>query len=97
MKTNEDFIKTAASLTWTFAKTMPQYPHEYIVREKTADTDIYEAMFYIIGERGHWGEWKGTPKQYYRPGDGYYYWRMTDDVNESIVINRAKESEYEHR
>ena len=94
---NNDFAKAAASLTWTFAKTMPQCPHEYIVKGKTADVEVYEMMFDTIGEHGGWGEWKGTPQQYYRPGDGYYYWRMTDDVNESVIINRAKETDYDKR
>ena len=29
-----DFVDTAE---WTFAKTMPEWPHEYIVRERVSD------------------------------------------------------------
>ena len=93
--TSNEFSNYAATFTWTYAKTMPQCPHEYIVKGKTAVTDAYEAMFYTIGELGDWGDWKGTPQQYYRPGDGYYYWRMTGDINESVIINRAKEEAYD--
>jgi len=92
--TNDEFIIAAQSFIWTFAKTMPQWPHEYIVKGKTADHETYEAMFHAIGERGDWGDWKGTPRQYYRPGDGWYYWRMTEDVSESVIINRATEDTY---
>ena len=74
-----------------FAKTMPECPHWYIVRGKTADDDTYIAMFRTIEEHGIWREWNGSPQQYLHPGDGYYYWKMTDDINESIIINRAKE------
>ena len=90
---NDKFISAAYSFTWTFAKTMPQCPHEYIVRGKTADDDTYFAMFRAIEERGVWREWNGTPQQYLHPGDGYYYWKMTNDINESTIINRAKEKE----
>jgi len=86
-----EFKKAADSFTWTYAKTMPQCPHEYIVRGKTADDDTYFAMFRAIEERDVWREWNGTLQQYLHPGDGYYYWKMTDDINESKIINRAEE------
>jgi hypothetical protein len=38
--TNEEFSIAASSLKWTFAKTMPESPHEYIVRNKTAENDM---------------------------------------------------------
>jgi hypothetical protein len=90
---NAEFVATAEKFMWTFAKTMPQCPHEYIVRGKTADEDTYLAMFRTIEARGEWGTWNNTPRQYLHPGDGYYYWKMTNDIRESIVINRAKETE----
>jgi len=31
------------------------------------------------------------PVQYLYLGDGYKYWRMTDIIAESIIINRAKD------
>ena len=89
--TDSDFIEVAQSFTWTFAKTMPQDPHWYIVRGKTADDDTYFAMYCSIKDRGVWRSWKGTPQQYLLPGDGFYYWKMTDIIEESIIINRAKE------
>ena len=91
MKDNE-FITAAQSFSWTYAKSMPQCPHEYIVRCKTADEDLYLAMFRTIEAHGEWGEWNGVPHQYLHPGDGYYYWKMTDDMQESIIINRTKET-----
>jgi uncharacterized protein YjlB len=89
---NPEFITAAASLTWTYAKTMPQNPHEYIVRGKTADEDTYCAMFRTIEERGEWGSWNDEKYQYFHPGDGYYYWKMTDNIAESVIINRAREA-----
>ena len=88
---NIEFVSASQSFIWTFAKTMPQCPHEYIVRGKTADDTTYFAMFRTIEAHGVWDKWSDTPRQYLHPGDGYYYWKMTDDMCESIIINRAKE------
>lgn len=93
--TDSDFIEAAKSFAWTFAKTMPQDPHWYIVRGKTTDDDNYFAMYRAIRDRGVWRPWKGTPQQYLHPGDGFYYWKMTDNIKESIIINRAKEEHAE--
>jgi len=89
--TDAEFISASQSFAWTFAKTMPQCPHWYIVRGKTADNETYFAMFRAIEERGVWGKWNGNPQQYLHPGDGFYYWKMTDEIAESIIINRAKD------
>ena len=88
---NDEFAVASASFVWTFANTMPQCPHEYIVRGKTADADTYFAMFRTIEARGEWGKWNNTPRQYLHPGDGFYYWKMTDCMSESVIINRAKD------
>jgi len=89
--TDAEFITATERFKWTFAKTMPQDPHEYIVRSKTADDETYIAMFQTIEDRGVWRTWGNTQYQYLYPGDGYYYWKMTDDITESKILNRAKE------
>jgi len=86
-----EFIVAAQSLKWTFAKTMPECPHQYIVRGKTADDEVYSAMFRTIDTNGEWGEWGASKYKYYHPGDGYYYWKMTDDIDESVIVNRSVE------
>ena len=88
---NGEFITAAQSSVWIYAKTMPDCPHEYIIRGKTANDETYFAMFKTIEERADWGEYAGTQYQYLHPDDGYYYWKMTGDMSESIIINRAKE------
>lgn len=90
--TDDDFITVAQSFEWTFAKTMPHIPHEYIVRGKTANEDTYIAMFQTIESRGEYRDWNGTQYQYLRPGDGYKYWKMTDVLDESTIINRDKDA-----
>ena len=57
---------------------------------KQADDETFLAMFRTIEARGAWRPWNNIPRQYLHPGDGYCYWKMTDDIRESIIINRAE-------
>ncbi len=79
-----------ARCQWTFAKTMPWAPHEYIVRGKCPLAD--EEFLYFIdmqrrfGVKEHWGKYF-NPYLYI---DDYKYWTMGAPVEETIVMNRAK-------
>ena len=75
---------------WTFAKTMPWAPHEYIVRGKCPLTEE-EFVYFINMQRSYgkverWGKYN-FPYLYI---DDYKYWTMGAPVEETIVINRAK-------
>ena len=79
-----------ARCQWTFAKTMPWVPHEYIVRGKCPLAE--EEFIYFVnmqrdyGVKEHWGK-------YYHPYlyiDDYKYWTMGAPIEETIIINRAK-------
>lgn len=76
---------------WTFAKTMPTCPHEYIVRGKCALTDD-EFLYFVHAQREY-----GVPERWrkynfpYLHIDGYKYWTMGDTFENTIIINRAKE------
>lgn len=76
---------------WTFAKTMPTCPHEYIVRNKCALSDE-EFVYFVQSQRQF-----GIPQQWWKYNfpylhiDGYKYWTMGDSINNTIIINRAKE------
>ena len=79
-----------ARCQWTFAKTMPWCPHEYIVREKCALTE--EEFHYFVdmqrnyGKVERWGKYI-TPYLYI---DDYKYWTMGAPYEETHVMNRAK-------
>ena len=82
--------------TWTYAKTMPEWPHEYIVRERV-DEDLFVQLVKHI--RAH-----GYPAHFYRreityfDEDGLVYWTMGAPVQETEIINRCKkENTYEVR
>ena len=81
-----------ARCEWTFAKTMPFAPHEYIVKEKCPlTTDEFEYFVNMQREHGvkeHWGKYN-NPYLYI---DDYKYWTMGAPIEETTVINRAKAS-----
>ena len=77
------------TLRFKFAKTMPGIPHWYVVRSPENETD-YVRLFHRIGEAGVWEEWKDGRRYQYYYRDGFKYWRMSDELTESQVINRAK-------
>ena len=79
-----------ARCKWTFAKTMPFAPHEYIVRDNCPLTD--EEFVYFVdmqrrfGVKERWGKYN-NPYLYI---DDYKYWTMGDPIEVTTVINRAK-------
>ncbi len=81
---------------WTFAKTMPEWPHEYIVRERV-DDELFEDLVRHI--RGHGREGRFYAKRLvYFEEDGMTYWTMGAPIEETTIINRCRsEDTYERR
>ena len=83
-----------ALCTWTFAKTMPQCPHEYFVRHKCQLSDE-ESLYFVNMQR-----WYGIHERwgpYNHPDlhiDGHKYWTM-GDTYESTVIIKSRGIKYE--
>lgn len=91
---DEDTIRQyVAQCEWTFAKTMPQWPHEYIVKEKCPLTkEQFEHFVWtqrVLGKVEDWGRYR----QPYLYLNGYKYWTMGCELEATTVINRAKISE----
>jgi hypothetical protein len=78
-------IYPIAALSFRVAKTMPEIPHEYVVR-KPENEEAYVALFNLIVERGVHEKWGRDTYQYWYPGDGW----MTSDTRQSRVLNRAR-------
>lgn len=72
------------SVSWQFAKTMPEIPHEYIVTdnypEKSKEINAFIAK---IEKNGYKKPFYGKEYKYLEI-DGYKYWVMGN------IINRAK-------
>ena len=81
---------------WTYAKTMPEWPHEYLVRERV-DEALFEQLVCHIRTNGYEGKFYSKSITYYDE-DRMVYWAMGAPLEETIIINRCKkENTYEHR
>jgi len=84
------------SSQWTFAKTMPEWPHEYIVRDRV-DSVLFDALVRHIRQQGFEGHFYQRVLTYFAE-DGLLYWTMGGPIEETIIINRCKEEgAYENR
>ena len=82
--------------TWTYAKTMPKWPHEYIVRERV-DEELFEKLVKHIRTNGYEGKFYSKNITYYDE-DGMVYWTMGAPLEETIIVNRCQqENTYESR
>ena len=82
--------------TWTYAKTMPVWPHEYIVRERV-DEDFFIQLVQHIRANGYEGHFYRREITYFDE-DGLTYWTMGAPVEETEIVNRCKkENTYEVR
>ena len=81
---------------WTFAKTMPEWPHEYVVRERV-DEALFERLVVHIRAHGVEGKFYERAITYYENA-GLVYWTMGAPLHETIIVNRCKsEDTYERR
>jgi hypothetical protein len=84
------------SCQWTFAKTMPEWPHEYIVRQRE-DENLFVQMVRHIRANGYKGKFYRKRITYYEDR-GLVYWTMGAPIEETTIINRCrKEDTYESR
>ena len=93
---SDELREFVRSSTWTFAKTMPKWPHEYIVRDRVDET-LFVQLVCHIREHGYQGAFYQKSITYF-DHDGMVYWTMGSPVSETTIINRCKkEDSYEYR
>lgn len=93
--TIDDARAYITKVRWQFAKTMPQWPHEYTVRQWRPDleAEFFEFAAVVRGQ----GVVKPWPPEASRPRyhhtylevDDWEYWTMGEPIGETTVINRA--------
>jgi hypothetical protein len=69
---NDVFEMNLEKLQFRFAKTMPEIPHEYVVRTLDDEADYVE-LFETIAMLGVIETFKGHRYRYWYAGDGYKY------------------------
>ena len=79
------------SVTWTYAKTMPEWPHEYIVRNRI-DERLFVDLVVHIRANGYLGRFYAKPITYFEE-DGLVYWTMGAPVEDTTNIH-LQEGEY---
>lgn len=94
MNNEFQFRAWVESCTWTYAKTMPQWPHEYTsINRKRDDPDTvlrFEYAVAFIRENGVKRRFTPTNSRFvYFDFDGLSYWTMGWPVYMTIVINRG--------
>ena len=74
---------------WTYAKTMPQCPHEYVVRKNVADDNVFCRFVMTIRRFGCDEKFYSKTHRYLDLGP-FKYWTMGDWLPTTIIINRAR-------
>jgi hypothetical protein len=81
---------------WSYAKTMPKWPHEYLVRQKV-DESLFLKLVAFIRDNGYEGKFYNKPITYY-DHEGRVFWTMGAPIEETTIINRClKEDSFESR
>ncbi len=94
--TADDSVAFIAEVDWRFAKTMPQWPHEYTVREWRPDLARkffdFVALIRRDGIVKPWPRDAAIPRyrHTYLTLDGWEYWSMGEPIPETALINRAR-------
>jgi hypothetical protein len=87
--TDEALRLFIAKSTWTFAKTMPETPHEYTLR-KDAQVDLEFVEFVEHIRAVGYNERFFSKTFRYFDFEGWSYWTMGCDISITIIINRAR-------
>lgn len=92
----EELRNFVREVKWTFAKTMSEWPHEYVVRERV-DPNLFQQLAQHVRANGHEEAFYQETFIYFEE-DGMLYWTMDALVSETTIINRCrKETSYKCR
>jgi hypothetical protein len=80
---------------WTFARTMPEWPHEYIVRGRVDDA-LFERLVAHIQTHGSEGRFYAKTLVYFEEA-GRVYWSMGAPLEETTIVNRCLSEETDER
>ena len=82
--------KLLGEAKYNFAKTMPGIPHYYTLIRDWENKERFTEVVKFIRENGVEGSFYSRKFIYYF-ADGWKYWTMDDNPNDTILINREKQ------
>lgn len=90
----EDFEAFVERMDWTFAKSMPQIPHWYVIRGRDCSEEEFDAAVAHVKEAGYLGRWRGRKANHYLEVGGYRYWALPGrgSGDTLVVLNREEDS-----
>lgn len=84
------WLDTAPLLNWTFAKTMKDHPHSYVVRRKDMNDHDFLKAVRVIRTFGEPGKFYQRTNIYLVSREaGHRWWTMGDTLDGTIIINQA--------
>lgn len=89
--TEEDFQDFISRVDWVFAKSIPNWPHFYIVEEELDNSEAYAAARTFIRDHGYDGHFFDLEVRYYDLGE-WTYWSspLAKPFEEQYMINRCR-------
>jgi hypothetical protein len=87
----EELRHFVLSERWTFAKTMPEWPHEYLVRGRV-DSELFERAVMHLRAHGYQGRFYRRTITYFAE-DGFVYWTMGAPVDQTTILNRCRQED----
>jgi hypothetical protein len=87
----EQFLKFVDQVDWRFAKSVPNWPHFYIVEEELADQTAFQAAKQFVKEFGYDGKFFDINVRYFE-ADGWTYWAspLAKPFESQYMLNRCK-------
>ena len=86
-----EFLKFTDHVDWRFAKSVPNWPHFYIVENELTDQEAYRAARSFIQESGRDGKFYDLDVRYH-DADGWTYWSspLIKPFESQYMLNRCK-------
>ena len=82
--------KYLAAQTWVYARTMPKWPHEYVLLKRATDPWLHLRVVAYVRQRGEHRYFAPSRRvhSYWQAGDGWEYWTMR--AADTILNRRAQ-------
>jgi len=75
----EEFLNYVSQVKWRFCKSVPNWPHFYIVEKELPDQSVYQAARAFVKDSGYVGKFFNMDVHYF-DADGWTYWASPLDA-----------------